>query len=172
MIELATANTDLWKEVMDEDVGDIRNCYACGTCVAGCPAAEGGVLEPLLIRRLVRKVLLGLEEELLDDESPWMCVTCHACEERCPMGVHPFEVSLAIRRWQSRKDESYIPPSVPEVFETGHTQPVNKVQELRRSVGLEEVPPTIVKFPELLRDFQKMLRETDIVKENDYMFKV
>jgi heterodisulfide reductase subunit C len=122
------------------------------------------------MRRLVRMILLGLEDALLEDESPWMCVTCNACEERCPMGVHPFEVGLALRRWQSRKDETYIPPSLPEVFERGHTQAVEKVQALRKSVGLEEVPPTVVKFPELLEKFRAMLRETDVVRENDYMF--
>lgn len=169
MIDLTKANEDLWKEVMEDDVGDIRNCLNCGTCLAGCPAAEAEL--PLLIRSLVRTVLLGLEDKLIEDETPWMCVTCTACEEMCPMGVRPFEVGLAIRRWQSRKDESYIPLAVTEVFQRGHTQPVEKVRELRKSVGLEEIPPTVVKFPELLNKFQAMLRETELVRENDYMFK-
>ncbi len=169
MIDLTKANENLWKEVMEEDLGDIRHCLNCGTCLAGCPAAEAEA--PLLIRRLVRMVLLGLEDELLEDESPWICVTCTACEEMCPMGVRPFEVGLAIKRWQSRKDETYIPQAATEVFETGHTQPVGKSQELRKPFGLEEVPPTIVKFPELLKKFQAMLKETELVRENDYMFK-
>ena len=169
MLDLAKANKSLWQDISDH-LGDIRNCFICGTCVAGCPAAEGS--PPLLMRKLVRMVLFGLEDELLDDETPWLCVTCNACEERCPMGVHPFEICLAIRRWQCREDETYIPPSIPEVFQRGHTQPVEKVHELRKSVGLEEIPPTIAKFPELLEKFQDMLRETDIVKEHDFMFRV
>ena len=87
------------------------------------------------------------------------------------MKVHPFEICLAIRRWQSQKDETYIPSAVTEIFQRGHTQPLEKVQELRKSVGLEEMPPTIVKFPELLKKFQAMLRETELVKNNDYMFR-
>jgi heterodisulfide reductase subunit C len=169
MLDLASANKNLWEEISDH-LGDIRNCFICGTCVSGCPAAEGS--SPLLIRKLVRMVLLGLEDELLEDETPWMCVTCNACEERCPMGVHPFEIGLSIRRWQSREDATYIPPSIPEVFERGHTQPVDRVHELRKSVGLEEMPPTIVKFPELLEKFRDMLRETDVVKKHDFMFRV
>jgi heterodisulfide reductase subunit C len=167
MINLAKANKDLWKEISEES-GDIRNCFNCGTCVAGCPAAEAK--PPLLIRRLVRMVLLGLDDELLEEETPWTCVSCSLCEEMCPMGVHPFEVCLGIRRWQSKQDETYIPPATTEIFQGGHTQAVGKVQELRKSVGLEEVPPTIVKFPDLLEKFQAMLRETEIVKENDFMF--
>lgn len=169
MIDLTKANENLWKEVLEGDIGDIRNCLNCGTCLAGCPAAEAE--SPLLIRKLVRMVLLGLEEELLEEETPWICVTCSACEEMCPMGVRPFEIGLAIRRWQSRKDEAYIPLSVTEIYKSGHTQPVGKARGLRKSVGLEEIPPTIVKFPELLKKFQAMLKETVLVRENDYMFK-
>jgi heterodisulfide reductase subunit C len=165
MINLAKANKNLWKEITEES-GDIRNCFNCGTCVAGCPAAEAE--SPLLIRNLVRMVLLGMEDELLEEESPWICVSCSACEEMCPMGVHPFEVCLAIRRWQSRKDETYIPPVTAEIFQQGCTHAYN--QELRKSLGLEEIPPTIVKFPELLKKFQDMLMQTDLVRENDYMF--
>ena len=169
MIDLAKTNKNLWQEIADE-VGDIRNCFNCATCVAGCPAAEAE--SPLLIRRLVRMVLLGLEDKLLDDETPWICVTCNACEEMCPMNVHPFEVCLGIRRWQSKKDETYIPPSVSEIYQRGHTQALEKVKELRESLGLEGVPPTIVKFPELLEKFRAMLNETEIVKQHDFMFRV
>ncbi len=168
MIDLTKTNTRLWQEITD-NCGDIRKCFNCNTCVAGCPAAEGN--PPLLIRNLVRKVLFGLEDELLDDETPWLCVTCSACEEMCPMGVHPFEICLEIRRWQSKNDETYIPAATAEIFETGHTQAVGQVQEKRKAVGLEAVPPTIIKFPELLKKFQEMLRNTDIVRENDYMFR-
>lgn len=170
MIDLTIANKNLWEEVTGSHLGDIRNCFNCATCVSGCPAAEAE--PPLLMRRLVRTVLLGLQDKLLNDESPWMCVTCNACEERCPMGVHPFEVGMAIRRWQSSKDETFVPPSVIEVFERGHTQAVDKSGELRKSVGLDGPPPTIVRFPDLLQKFRAMLRETELVKKNDYMFKV
>jgi len=168
LIDLSKVNAGLWREIV-ENCGDIRHCFTCSTCVAGCPAAEGS--PPLFVCDLVRKILLGLEESLLDDETPWLCVTCSTCEEMCPMGVKPFEVCLAVRRWQARNDESFIPASVAEIFETGHTQPVDRVREKRRAVGLEEVPPTIAKFPEMLEKFRAVLRETDLVKNNDYMFR-
>lgn len=165
MIDLTNTNKNLWKEITGE-CGDIRNCFNCGTCVTGCPAAE--TESPLLIRNLVRMVLLGLEDELLEEETPWMCVSCSVCEEMCPMGVRPFEVCLAIRRWQCKQDETYIPPVTTEMFQQGCTHAYNK--ELRKSLGLKEMPPTIAKFPELLKKFQDMLRKTDLVRENDYMF--
>lgn len=166
MIELDDATNDLWREVSPE--GELRYCLNCATCVAGCPAAEAN--PPLLVRNLVRMVLLGLEDDLLDEDTPWMCVTCSRCEELCPMGVDPFEVNLAIRRWQCRNDETRIPPSVVEIYHTGYTQAVSKVTELRRSVGLTDPPPTITDLPELHARFQKMLMRIEILEENDYMF--
>jgi len=168
MLDLAQANQSLWKEIGDHS-GDIRHCFNCGTCISVCPAAEGN--PPLLMRRLVRMILLGLEEELLDDETAWACVSCNQCQQVCPQGVKPFEVGLAIRRWQCRQDVTYIPPSLPELFETGHTQPVHKVGELRKSVGLEEKPPSVACSPEALERFRKMLKETEVVQSAPYMFK-
>lgn len=168
MIDLAEAKTDLWKDIVTEKMGDIRKCYNCGTCISGCPAAEGN--PPLLIRRLVRMVLLGLEDELLDDETPWACVSCNQCMEMCPQGVQPFEVGLAIRRWQCREDETYIPPSLPELWEIGHTQSVHKQGELRKSLGLAESPPSVVTNHEWMAKFRKMLKETEIVQSAPYMF--
>jgi heterodisulfide reductase subunit C len=166
MIDLSTANNQLWKEV--SETNDIRHCFNCGTCIAGCPASEAE--PPLLIRSLARMVLLGLEDDLLEEDTPWICITCSKCEEMCPMGVKPFELNLAIRRWQCRNDETRIPQSLPELFERGYSQPVEKAGALRKSVGLEELP-TLVRYPELLQKFQSMLRETEIIKENSYMFK-
>jgi heterodisulfide reductase subunit C len=168
MIDLTGVNPDLWREIVGH-CGDVRKCFNCSTCVSGCPAAEGN--PPLFIRNLVRKVLLGLEDSLLEDETPWLCVTCSSCEEMCPMGVRPFEVCLAIRRWQSRNDETYIPAAVAEIFQTGHTQALGQVQARREAVGLDGVPPTIVRFPEMLRSFRNMLRKTDLVRDNEYMFR-
>jgi len=168
MIDLKEANTGLWKEVIPEEAGDIRHCYNCGTCISVCPAAEGN--PPLLMRSLVRKVLLGLEEELIDDDSVWSCVSCNQCMEMCPQGVKPFEVGLAIRRWQCREDTTYIPPSLPELYEIGHTQAVHKVGELRKSVGLEERPPSVVTKPEALEKYREMLKETEVVKSAPFMF--
>ena len=166
MVSLGEANQDLWKEVTD--LPDIRYCFSCGTCVAACPASNA---KPALqIRKLVRMVVYGLEEELLDEDTPWSCVTCSKCEELCPMGVRPFEIGLAIRRWQCRNDETRIPPGTVELYKRGYTQPVEKADELRAKVGLDEKLPTITEDPELLQGFRSMLMEVSVIKNNDYMY--
>lgn len=167
MIDLETAEVvpEMWKDIFESD--DVRYCYNCGSCISVCPAANAD--PPLHIRRLARLVLHGLEDELLDEDTPWTCVSCSRCEEVCPQGVRPFELGLAIRRWQVRNDETRIPPALTELFAEGYTQPVSKVVELRASVGLGELQ-TIDKYPEKLKKFQDMLMETEVVSDNDYMF--
>ncbi|MCP4647987.1 MAG: hypothetical protein GY852_09700, partial [bacterium] len=73
--------------------------------------------------------------------------------------------------WQCKEDETYIPPSLPEVWEIGHTQSVHKQGELRKSLGLADAPPSVVVTPGAMEGFQKMLKETEIIKSAPYMFK-
>ncbi len=168
MIDLRQANKDLSHEV--SEVGDLRYCFACGSCVSVCPASNAD--PPLLIRTLARMVVLGLEDELLEEDTPWTCVSCSKCEEVCPMDVKPFELGLAIRRWQCRNDETRIPPSTTELYKRGTTQAVSEAGELRASVGLTEKLPVVTEFPELLEKLRKMLMSIEIVEENDYMYEV
>ena len=87
------------------------------------------------------------------------------------MGVRPFEVCLAIRKWQCKNDETRIPMATAEVYKRGYTQAVEKVDELRASVGLTDKLPTIDRFPELLEGFQSMLMEIQVIQDSDYMYK-
>ena len=157
---------DLWKDVSHD--GNLLYCFNCSTCVSGCPASHGD--PPLLVRNLARKVILGLEEELIQDDTPWACVSCSRCEEMCPMNVMPFEMILSIRQWQCRNDETLIPSAIVEIYKRGYTQAVGVNLELRQSLGLPQMN-TITNNPEQLQFFQEMLMKTQIVSDNDYMFK-
>ncbi|MCU0589013.1 MAG: 4Fe-4S dicluster domain-containing protein [Syntrophobacteraceae bacterium] len=156
---------DLWKDIYN--TGDLHFCFNCSTCVSGCPASHGE--PPLLVRNLARLVILGLEEELIQDDTPWACVSCSKCEEMCPMDVKPFEMILAIRQWQSANDETRVPQAIVEIYKRGYTQAVGVNKELRESLGL---PPlkTLTENPEQLEWFREMLMKTRVVSDNDYMF--
>ena len=166
MTDLAEANKDLWKEIFDSK--DLHYCFNCSTCISGCPASNAN--PPLLIRNLARMVIYGLEDELLDEDTPWTCVTCSRCEEMCPMDVKPFELCLAIRRWQCENDGTRIPPSLTELYERGYTQAVEKNTEQRKALGLPEKLPSLPEYPDLLQKFREMLMKTKVISDNDYMF--
>jgi heterodisulfide reductase subunit C len=161
-----SSTKDLWKDIYN--TGNLHYCFNCSTCVSGCPASHGD--PPLLVRNLARKVILGLEEDLLMDDTPWACVSCSRCEEMCPMNVMPFELILAIRQWQCHNDETLIPPAIVEIYKRGYTQAVGVNTELRESLGLPPLP-TITNNEEQLELFREMLMKIELISDNDYMFK-
>lgn len=164
-MDLKQSIKDLWKDIYN--TGDLHHCFNCSTCISGCPASFGD--PPLLVRNLARKVILGLEEELFDDDTPWACVSCSRCEEMCPMDVKPFEMILAVRKWQSLNDETRVPPAIVEIYKRGYTQAVGVNVETREKLGLPELK-TITNNPEALKQFQELLMKTPVVSANDYMF--
>ena len=156
---------DLWKDIYSTE--NLHYCFNCSTCVSGCPASHGD--PPLLVRNLARMVILGLEEELLQDDTPWACVSCSRCEEMCPQNVMPFEMILAIRQWQCRNDETRVPPAIVDIWKRGYTQAVGMNKELRAKLGLPELK-TLTENPEQLELFREMLMKTQVCSDNDYMF--
>jgi heterodisulfide reductase subunit C len=86
MTKPVTPPGDLHRKVLATEPGQgLARCVACGTCASGCPVhAQHPDFDP---RRIIRAVLMGLENELLDSQEIWLCSTCYTCLERCPQEV-------------------------------------------------------------------------------------
>jgi heterodisulfide reductase subunit C len=72
----------------------LQDCIQCGRCSAGCPVA---FKMDLLPHRVVWELSQGNLETLLKATAPWQCVSCFACQNRCPRGVSPAAVMEALR---------------------------------------------------------------------------
>ncbi|MEN4017231.1 MAG: CoB--CoM heterodisulfide reductase subunit C [Methanobacterium sp.] len=148
------------QSIIDAGVETIALCYQCGTCTGSCPS---GKRTPYRIRSIIRKANYGLKEEVLNDETIWECVTCYTCQERCPRGVEIVDVVKAIRNMQSRAGKMAPAHKMVGSFvlKTGHGVPINDAtMELRKRVGLGELPPTTHEFPEALEEVQNILKKT------------
>lgn len=135
-------------------------CYQCGTCSGACPS---GRRTPYMIRRLVRKAALGLKDEVISDDAIWMCTTCYECQERCPRDVKIVEIVKAVRNVAAHAGYMALAHKKTGSFvvKTGHGVPINdKTKELRKEIGLDEVPPTTHKYPEALEEVQKLVKLT------------
>ena len=71
-------------------------CYSCGTCVSNCPVQSTGELtyNP---RRLIQKVINGMEEQAYEDKTTWLCSACDLCYPACPQKIHISGVLQAVR---------------------------------------------------------------------------
>ena len=118
-------------------------CYQCGACVGDCPGTRYS--ETFNPREIMLKVLYGLEDELLGDESVlWDCVNCYNCHERCPQQVKPVEVIISLKNMLA--DRGRAPTAVDRVirtFETtGRTVPYSPaIDKQRAKFGLPPLAP-------------------------------
>jgi heterodisulfide reductase subunit C2 len=74
---------------------NIRKCFACGACTAGCPAFHAdNEYNP---RRIIRMILLGMREQVLKSPVIWLCHQCYACSANCPQDVDFSHIMMAVR---------------------------------------------------------------------------
>ncbi|MEW6243427.1 MAG: 4Fe-4S dicluster domain-containing protein [Bacillota bacterium] len=120
-------------EVASRPGGDrIKTCFACGVCTAGCPVAE--VDEEYNPRRIIRKVLLGLREEVLSSDLIWLCTTCHTCHAHCPQDVRFTDIMGVLR--EMAVEHGFVHPSFLERME----QADEFSQKVRRALVLSMLP--------------------------------
>ena len=88
----------------------MAECYQCGKCSAGCPI--GYVME-LLPDKVMRFVQLGMKEDVLKSDTPWLCASCETCATRCPQEVELPRVMEAVRSIAIREGRQAAGKGVP-----------------------------------------------------------
>ncbi len=96
-LEVAELDPSFCEEVIAQPGGEhVRKCFACGTCVAGCPVSE--VAPEYSPRKIVRQILFGMRDEVLSSPLIWYCMVCYRCYAHCPQGVNFTDIMRALRR--------------------------------------------------------------------------
>lgn len=80
----------------------VRACMQCGTCTASCPNAFA---MDLTQRRMWRLITFGLEQEVLDSHTFWLCSSCYACTLRCPRGLPLTSAMAALKRLAAQRGD-------------------------------------------------------------------
>jgi heterodisulfide reductase subunit C len=71
------------------NIKELYRCLQCAICTGSCPVSS--VIEGFNPREMVLKyVLYGEQEEVLENDLIWNCTMCQLCSERCP---HEIDVS-------------------------------------------------------------------------------
>jgi heterodisulfide reductase subunit C len=85
LIRYDATQAALYREKLIERVeADTRDCYQCGNCSAGCPAAFTFDYTPNQVMRMLQ---VGLIDRVLDSRAIQLCVQCLTCTARCPRNI-------------------------------------------------------------------------------------
>ena len=85
-----------YKEIAKQPKGEgIAACLSCGTCSSTCQVfAVNPAYNP---RKLIQQAVLGLRDDVLSSEMIWICARCNSCIEKCPKGIKPGDIIMALR---------------------------------------------------------------------------
>jgi heterodisulfide reductase subunit C len=109
MIDFRTLDPNFKSLIAAEPGGEnIKKCFSCGTCTAGCPVRE--VTDRYNPRKIIRMALLGMKKEVLSSQFIWLCSSCYTCFERCPQDVKIPELMNAMKNIAVR--EGYLPSAM------------------------------------------------------------
>lgn len=81
------------EQVMERSGQNLLQCLQCGKCSGSCPITSQRVGGP---RRLIARILGGMQAEALADPTWWYCVSCGTCATRCPVEINMYAVSTAL----------------------------------------------------------------------------
>ncbi len=83
-------------QAIARDAGvNLKDCYQCGKCSAGCPVASDADTTP---RTIIRNLQLGQPDAAMESTMPWLCVCCGMCLARCPQKVDLPSLMRAVRK--------------------------------------------------------------------------
>jgi len=145
MIDSRKLDANFKYEVSKEmSESNLTKCFACGTCTAGCPVRD--IDEKYNPRKIIRMIILGMREEVLNSDFIWLCSTCYTCYDRCPQGVHITDIMMALRNIAVK--EGHIHPSFKEqarlVWTFGRLYEVEDFDNKKRhKMGLPPVKKTL-----------------------------
>ena len=128
-----------------------------------CPLSRTGFAYNC--RKLIRAIQTGHWEEMIEDPSTWACVACNRCVEVCPRNVRPAEIIFAYRRYQGNElaISTSATMSQMNLYEKGHAV-YSDAAELRKKVGLPEVPPTTLSDEKALKEVKTLLENSPMAE--------
>ena len=138
-LEVSKLDPTFCEEVMAQPGGEhLRRCFACGTCVAGCPVSE--VDPEYSPRKIIRQILFGMREEVLSSPLMWYCLVCYRCYARCPQNVNFTDIMRALRHLALKGN--HAPPDI-----------LAKMEEIDRKMQKERREQVKTAFEEELAKF-------------------
>jgi heterodisulfide reductase subunit C len=108
-LKLALHERPLAQQILQRIDVDVRACYQCGRCTAGCPVAYAMDAGP---HQIMRGLQLEQPAWVFAQNTYWICASCITCTTRCPCEVDIAQVMDGLRELAL---EQGIRPAAPTV---------------------------------------------------------
>jgi len=118
-------------------------CFQCRKCTNGCPVTFAMDLYP---DEVIRMVLLGQRETVLNCQTIWVCAACETCTTRCPNEVKIAELMDCLKEMAVQEG---LPSSQPRILAL-HETFLNNIQKWGRLHETTFLPAYLLKSGELL----------------------
>jgi len=113
LLDASTLDPTLVRRVTP-DWEALLSCMQCGTCSASCPTAFAMDYTP---RQLWQMLQLGMEEEVLNSQTFWLCTVCKSCQVRCPRGISITDTMVALKEYATGRGAN-VPTGMQMLGET------------------------------------------------------
>jgi heterodisulfide reductase subunit C len=136
------------EELLEGGPFQTEACFQCRKCTNGCPVSFAMDLFP---DEVVRLVLLGQKEKVLNCKTIWICAACETCTTRCPNEVRIAELMDHLKEMAIKEN---VPCPVPQVL-TLHETFLNNVKKRGRVFETTLLPAYLLKsgrIPRKLKD--------------------
>jgi Fe-S oxidoreductase len=114
-MEVVTPIKEASDAIKEAGGGIFDLCFQCDLCTVSCP---WNMVRTFLPHKVIRQSQFGLID--LEDEWYWLCTTCNMCVSRCPRGVSPIDIMVALRH--ILVEEGRVPITMRDALEAVFTQ--------------------------------------------------
>jgi Fe-S oxidoreductase len=137
-LDATTFNPDLAERVTPE-WEKLFSCMQCGTCTSSCPTAYAMDYTP---RQLWQMLRLGMEQEVLNSQTFWLCTACKSCQVRCPRGISLTDAMIALKEYATRQGIN-VPTGMQMLGETVTTKyNISGDENANRQIWSDNLPHT------------------------------
>jgi heterodisulfide reductase subunit C len=118
-------------------------CFQCRKCTNGCPVTFAMDLYP---DEVIRMVILGQRETVLNCQTIWVCAACETCTTRCPNEVKIAELMDCLKEMAVQEG---VPSPQPRILAL-HETFLNNIKKRGRLYETTLLPAYLLKSGELL----------------------
>ncbi len=123
------------------DEQEFNACLQCAICTGSCPTAR--VIEGYNPREIIlRYIMYGEQEEVLNSTMIWHCTTCHTCQERCPHSIRICGLLTHIMNLAAKRGNvpETLKSGIKLMIETGWSiQATQRSDRIREELGLNRL---------------------------------